>query len=161
MGRDLLARASELVGLHVADLTWIENGALVRLRRHKTATEAGTYFIGEEAAFALQAWLARASLVEGPVFQGLTAGGGLTGQALASRDVGRILKGLAARSGLAHADAVSGHSLRVGMAQDLVAADLDIAAVMQAGGWASPTMVARYMAKTHASRGAVARYYRR
>jgi hypothetical protein len=47
------------------------------------------------------------------------------------------------------------------MAQDLVAADLDIAGIMQAGGWASPTMVARYSEKITARRGAIARYYNR
>jgi hypothetical protein len=69
------------------------------------------------------------------------------------------LKGLARMGGMSD-DTVSGHSLRVGMAQDLVAANLDIASVMQAGGWRSPTMVARYTEKLTAQRGAVARFYR-
>jgi hypothetical protein len=60
---------------------------------------------------------------------------------------------------LPHAAAVTGHSLRVGMAQDLVAADLDVASVMQAGGWSTPRMVARYTEKLTAHRGAVARFY--
>jgi hypothetical protein len=47
----------------------------------------------------------------------------------------------------------------VGMAQDLVAADLDLASVMQAGGWTTPAMVARYTQKISATRGAVARFY--
>jgi hypothetical protein len=73
--------------------------------------------------------------------------------------VRRILKGLAVAARLGHGKTVSGHSLRVGMAQDLVAADMDLASVMQAGGWATPHMVARYTEKLTARRGAVARYY--
>jgi hypothetical protein len=46
------------------------------------------------------------------------------------------------------------------MAQDLVA-DLDMASVMQAGGWTTPRMVAKYTQKLTARRGAVARYYGR
>jgi hypothetical protein len=56
-------------------------------------------------------------------------------------------------------EAVGGHSCRVGMAQDLVAAGLDLAAVMQAGRWQSAAMVARYTAAQQAERGAVARFY--
>jgi hypothetical protein len=46
------------------------------------------------------------------------------------------------------------------MAQDLVAAGFDVVAIMPAGRWASPEMVARYTERLHAGRGAVARYYR-
>ncbi len=52
---------------------------------------------------------------------------------------------------------LSGHSSRVGAAQDLVAADLGIAEVMQAGGWKTPTMVARYTEHLAARRGAMSK----
>jgi site-specific recombinase XerD len=158
-GRDLLSRASELVAVTVADLEPAEGGMLVQVRRHKTSTQSHAYFIGPEAAEAVQAWLARAGITEGPVFQSLTKGGRATGRALTTRDVRRTLKALAVAARLSHGKDVSGHSLRVGMAQDLVAADMDIASVMQAGGWTTPCMVARYTEKLTARRGAVARYY--
>jgi hypothetical protein len=47
------------------------------------------------------------------------------------------------------------------MAQDLVAAGFDVVAIMQAGRWRSPEMVARYTERLHAGRGAVAQYHRR
>jgi integrase len=159
VGRDLLARSSELVAITVDAITAVEDGALVSLRRRKTSTETIEYFIGLEAAQALDAWIERAGITEGPVFQSLRKNGKPTGRALDTRDVRRILKGRAQDARLGHADGVSGHSLRVGMAQDLVAADLDVASVMQAGGWASPTMVARYSSRITARRGAVARFY--
>jgi hypothetical protein len=80
-------------------------------------------------------------------------------------DVHDVLRKLARRAAPAlrrlgvAPDAVSGHSCRVGMAQDLVAAGLDVAAVMQAGRWQSAAMVARYTAAQQAERGAVARFY--
>jgi site-specific recombinase XerD len=89
----------------------------------------------------------------------LTKGGKATGRPLTTRDVRRTLKALAVTARLKHGKDVSGHSLRVGMAQDLVAADMDMASVMQAGGWTTPRMVARYTEKLTARRGAVARYY--
>lgn len=158
-GRDLLARASEMVTLTVADFEGTEDGALVRLRRHKTSTNTLTYFVGVEAAAGVKAWLAKAGITQGPLFQTLYKGGAATGRPLDTRDVRRILKGLAVTAGLKHGSDVSGHSLRVGMAQDLVAANMDLASVMQAGGWATPLMVSRYTEKLTARRGAVARYY--
>jgi site-specific recombinase XerD len=159
VGRDLLSRSSEIVEVTVADLEDAEHGMVVQLRRHKTSTESHTYFIGSEATEALKDWLARSRITEGPVFQSLTKSGRATGRPLTTRDIRRTLKALAVSARIGHGKAVSGHSLRVGMAQDLVAADLDIASVMQAGGWTTPRMVARYTEKLTANRGAVARYY--
>lgn len=159
VGRDLLARSSELVAIRVEDIDWLEDGALVSLRRSKTSTDTQSYFIGAAAASALRGWLDRAGIDAGLVFRSLSRAGRPKENSLDTRDVRRLLKGLARMGGIPD-DAVSGHSLRVGMAQDLVAANLDIASVMQAGGWRSPTMVARYTEKLTAQRGAVARFYR-
>jgi site-specific recombinase XerD len=161
VGRDLLARSGELVGLQAEVVEFNANGALLNLRRAKTSTDSHAYYLGREAATALQGYLSRAGITSGPAFQSMTKGGNVTGQALSTRDVRRILKSCAVRARLSHASTVSGHSVRVGMAQDLIAADLDIASVMQAGGWTTPRMVARYTERQSASRGAVARYYGR
>ena len=40
---------------------------------------------------------------------------------------------------------VSGHSLRVGAAQDLLIRGYDLAAIMRAGGWSNPSTVSRYL----------------
>jgi hypothetical protein len=47
------------------------------------------------------------------------------------------------------------------MSQDLVAAGADLAAVMQAGRWKTPTMPARSSEHLLAVKGAVAQYYQR
>lgn len=54
----------------------------------------------------------------------------------------------------------SGHSPRVGMAQDLAAARAELPELMDAGRWKSPKMPARYTRRQQAGRGAVAKYYR-
>jgi hypothetical protein len=73
--------------------------------------------------------------------------------ALASGEMSRTLKRLA-RQAVLEPSMVSGHSARVGMAQDLVARGADLPAVMQAGRWAMP---ARYAERLLAGRGAVVR----
>ena len=47
----------------------------------------------------------------------------------------------------------SSHSARVGAAQDMAAAGIDILALMQAGGWQSPNIVGRYIRKLDVLRG--------
>jgi hypothetical protein len=42
---------------------------------------------------------------------------------------------------------VSGHWLRVGAAQELIARGADISAIMRAGGWKTIEVVARYVQK--------------
>jgi hypothetical protein len=54
-------------------------------------------------------------------------------------------------------DRVSGHSTRVGAAQDLAELDIDLAAITQAGGWKSPRMPLQYAEKINAARSGMAR----
>jgi site-specific recombinase XerD len=160
-GRDLLARSSELIALEVKAFNFEENGATVAMRRAKTSTETRTYWIGPDAADALKNWLTRSGITEGAVFRSVGKGNLFRGNRLDSRDVRRILKRRAVNASLRHAANVSGHSLRVGMAQDLAATNIDIGSIMQAGSWKSISMVARYTEGVTARRGAVARFYGR
>lgn len=163
IGRDLLTRASELVSLAREDVEFTaDGGALVSLRRYKTSTEARLYKVGPDAAAALKAWLAGSGIASGPVFRSITRGGMVTDRALSVRDVGRILKALGGRAKLDPmlAARLSGHSLRVGMAIDLVAASVPSTAILQAAGWTTPRMLARYTERLETDRGAIAQYYR-
>jgi hypothetical protein len=71
--------------------------------------------------------------------------------------VPRILKKMADRAGV-DATRISGHSCRVGMAQDLVSAGAELPALMTAGRWKTATMPARYVEKLAEGRGAMATY---
>ena len=54
-----------------------------------------------------------------------------------------------------------GHSARIGMAQDLMAAGVSLGALMVAGRWKSTKMAARYTQNVAAGQGAVAQWYDR
>jgi len=54
-------------------------------------------------------------------------------------------------------DQVSGHSVHVGAAQDLLALNIDLSAIMQAGRWKSSRMPMRYGEEILAARGGMAR----
>lgn len=59
----------------------------------------------------------------------------------------RILKKLAARAGFTpeEVSGISGHSLRVGAAQQLTINGVQLLPIMRAGGWRSMNVVARYV----------------
>ena len=162
ISRDMLARRSEVVALQVEDVQFADDGsATVLVRRSKTdATGQGSVlWLSPRTAKALRAWLDGAGISEGVVFRSVGKGGAVGG-ALDAGDVARRFKVLAERAGI-DAALISGHSARVGMAQDLVAHGAELPEVMQAGRWKSPTMPARYAERLSAGRGAVAQYYGR
>jgi hypothetical protein len=65
------------------------------------------------------------------------------------------MKRLARQLGL-NAKDIAGHSLRIGAAHDLVSSGFGLPAVMQAGGWNSPTMPAMYTRELAAKQSAMA-----
>ena len=161
--RDLLARRGEVVALDLDDLQRADGGAGTALIRHSKTDQAGAgevRWLSPRTVTQLRRWLKAAEIHDGPVFRPVNKAGIVGATALTGGDVPRILKRLAARAGLDPVG-ISGHSARVGMAQDLVAGGADLPAVMQAGRWKSPTMPARYAERLLAGRGAVAGYHDR
>jgi hypothetical protein len=73
--------------------------------------------------------------------------------------VAEILKRVAGFVGMEPKEVahVSGHSVRVGATQDLLALNIDLASVMQAGRWKSNRMPMRYGENVLAARGGMAR----
>ena len=57
-------------------------------------------------------------------------------------------------------DGLSGHSTRVGAAQDMIAAGIGLPAILQAGRWKSSAMVNRYGERLLARNGAAAQLAR-
>ena len=68
------------------------------------------------------------------------------GEALDESQVPRIFRAMAERAGLPAETVrrISGHSPRVGAAQDMIASGIATPAIMQAGRWKSASMVQRY-----------------
>jgi integrase len=150
---DTLCRRSELVALRLADLQRTSDGSgTILIRQSKTDQEGEgmVRYVAADTMAHLEAWIAAAGLIDGPLFRAVLKGGKIGG-ALHACEVPRIFKELAGDA------AVSGHSARVGAAQDMVKASLGVAEVMQAGGWQSATMVSRYTKHIEARRSGAAR----
>ena len=148
--RDGLLRRSEAHLLTWADVDFRNNGtALLQLHRSKTDQEGEgvVLYIGKHAADALRAIRPAEELLDlqAPVFN------------LSPQQIGRRVTAAAKAAGLG--EGFTGHSGRVGMAQDLVKSGVELPALMTAGRWKSSKMPARYTERQAADRGAVARYY--
>ncbi len=79
---------------------------------------------------------------------------------LSTSAVSRIIKRRLIAIGIDPAG-YSAHSTRVGKVQDLLADGVDLFGAMDAGGWATPAMPARYGERILAGRGAVAQQHKR
>jgi integrase len=154
---DTLLRRSELVALLVEDLARTEDGSgTVLVRRSKGDQEAqgAVKYLAPDTMGYVDAWLTAARLAEGPLFRPVTKGGRAGETALEDQEVRRLFRDLAAAAGIKLVRPPSGHSTRVGAAQDMIAAGLELGEVMQAGSWKTVTMPARYSERLLVKRGA-------
>ena len=161
---DAMLRRSELVALEVVDVTLDRGGsASLLVRRAKTDPEGGgaVLYLHGDTVRMLKDWLAASGIGPGPLFRAVRKDGSVGG-ALHPGQVPRIYKAMARRAGLPKevVRRLSGHSPRVGAAQDMVAAGVGIAAIMQAGRWRSPRMVQRYTERLLARRNGAAQLAR-
>lgn len=164
--RAMLARRSEIAALEFEAITFGSDGdATVLIAKSKTdqAGEGRVLYLPPETVLALQGWLSAAGITSGHVFRGIRKGCRVRSSGMDAGEVSRLLKDMCKAAGI-DADSlanVSGHSCRVGMAQDLVADGADLAGIMQAGRWKTAAMPARYAEHGLAAKGAVAQYYKR
>ena len=151
LGYELLTRRSELVALRTDDLEERGDGTLrVLIRRSKSDPfgEGRLAFTSVKTAGLVRDWNDwRGTGIDWlfcPIYQGRAINRGLE-----ITTVKRLVKNAAKRVGLdpAEVDAFSGHSMRVGAAQDLLTRGFDTAAIMRAGGWKSINVLARYLEK--------------
>ena len=145
---DALLRRSELVSLQVADLSMEPDGsATLLVRRGKTdpGGEGAVLYLAPDTVSLVLAWLDGSGVREGCLFRAVSRYG-RTGRGLDPGQVPRIYKSMARRAGLGEevVAGLSGHSPRVGAAQDMIALRVELPAIMQAGRWKSTAMVQRY-----------------
>ena len=146
--RDALLRRQEPAALTWADITRQEDGSgRLAVRRSKTDQEASgaLLYLGPRAMRDLAAIKPPKSTSGARVF------------ALAAGQISRRIVAAARAAGLG--EGFSGHSLRIGMAQDLAAAGTTLSELMQAGRWTSSSMPALSTRSQSAGRGAVAKYH--
>ena len=150
LGYDFLARRSELVAICSEDLTLTQDGALKGIIRRSKTDQYGRgrlVFGSERSAKLLKKWLRLKPIEIQPVFCEINHGRCLD-RAICDWQVNEIIqRGIVKvkRHPRPSDLDVSGHSLRVGAAQDLLIKGHDTAAIMRAGGWTEPSTVARYL----------------
>ena len=142
-----LLRRSELVSLTVSDVLEEINGtATVLVRRSKADPEGrgATVYLARDSVGRVREWSQRSGVCDGRLFRSLCRG--VVGAGLDASQVPRIFKAMAKRAGVSGAvvQHISGHSTRVGAAQDMVASGIGMAAILHAGRWKTTTMVNRY-----------------
>ncbi|WP_334163732.1 tyrosine-type recombinase/integrase [Phenylobacterium sp.] len=148
LGYDSLCRAFELVALRAEDLAAREDGtATIRVRFTKGALHEGRQiaFVSAVGLRDVRAWLAAAGIAHGPILRPV-CGRVVYDRPMAVRTVSHRLGVLAELAGLdiQGAGALSGHSLRVGAAQDMAVAGGTLLQLMRAGRWRSLQSVALY-----------------
>jgi integrase/recombinase XerD len=148
LGYDTLSRRSEIVSIDVEDVSASSKGAKIIVRRSKNDQfGAGRIaHISPNAFTILQDWLKSAGVVNGPIFRGIKHNR-VDSCALNAHSISRIVKLAAERAGLSQDEIqkLSGHSMRIGAAQDMMTAGFDILPIMAAGGWKTTNVVARYI----------------
>ena len=158
---ETLARRGELVALQVKDLDFHPDGtgqALIRRGKTDAEGQGRVAYLSRETVRWLTIWLEHAKISEGPIFRRLI-GRGEIGDALHPGSIAPIFKRVAQWIGMParFVAQVSGHSTRVGAAQDLAELDIDLAAITQAGGWKSTRMPLQYAEKINAARSGMGR----
>ena len=151
---DTLCRRSELVSLRVEDIQWqavspITGISRILLRRSKTDPYArGRWLeLGITATNALISWLDISEFKEGPIFRSENKRAQGSEEALTSGQVNRIFKRLAKEANLPNdlVNSISGHSIRVGAALDLMHQGASMPLIMQKGRWSKTDTVMRYL----------------
>ncbi|HEV2702910.1 MAG TPA: tyrosine-type recombinase/integrase [Steroidobacteraceae bacterium] len=158
---DTMARRAELVALDVADIRFMPDGSgTVLIRRSKTDQEGqgAMGYLSRDTVRWLCIWLTNAKITQGAVFRRLV-GQHRVGERLHADIISDIYKRVARWVGLPAklVAQVSGHSIRIGATQDLLALNIDLGSVMQAGRWKSTAMPMRYGEQVLAARGGMAR----
>lgn len=145
--RDAMLRVSECAALVWSDIETAPDGSgRLLIRRSKTDLdgEGSVQFVSPQTMAAL-ASIRNGAPAELRVFE------------LSPNQISLRIKQAALAAGLG--DGFSGHSPRVGMAQDLARVGVELPSLMTAGRWRSPMMPARYTRNETADRGAVAQFY--
>ena len=145
VGYDTLCRSSELSWMEVEHLDLLAGTVYIPRAKNDPWGDGRVAGLSRATVGRVQDWLDASGLHRGPLFRGLhlqRLGEG----SLDTSSIRRIIKRCARRAGLdEEAAGLSGHSMRVGGAQDLLLDGHDTIAIMTAGGWKNVDVVARYV----------------
>ena len=160
VGYDTLCRRSELVALRVEDLSELEGGAmsiLVRRAKNDPFGDGRLGYLTSKTVKLLKRWLKVSKIRDGWLFRRIY-GARIGDNYLNPFTINRIIKELAEAAKLEKSlvRQLSGHSMRVGAAQDMMTSGIGILPVMQAGGWRSMNIVGRYVQNASVEQNGIA-----
>ncbi|MDF3983288.1 tyrosine-type recombinase/integrase [Luteibacter sp. PPL201] len=165
MASDTLCRESELVAIRVEHLhhnrrrnTWSLHVTFSKTNQDGVAPDYR--FVSLETIARVRAWQAAANISEGALFRpvgGRPKVDGDPADALLPQEVARIFRRRAKAAGLENATSISGHSARIGSANDLSEHSATGIQIQQAGGWKTDRMVTYYTRRSSAGVNAMAK----
>ena len=126
----------------------IETSSIL-LRKSKTDQDStGKWlYLSPRAHLALVEWMKELAEGQEYLMVGIDRGGRISRSSLGSGQVNRIYKRIARHAGLDELaiERISGHSMRVGAAQDLLNSGASMPIIMQRGRWSKTDTVMRYL----------------
>ena len=149
---DTLCRRSELVSLRVKDVKVnikndIETSSIL-LRKSKTDQDStGKWLhLSPRAHLALAEWIKKLPDGQEMLYCGLNRALDISPQ-IGAGQINRIYKKIARKAGLDESaiEGISGHSMRVGAAQNLLNSGASMPIIMQKGRWSKTDTVMRYL----------------
>ena len=149
---DTLCRRSELVNLSMEDLkiTHSNDEKIIQLILRKSKTDPEGYgrplYLNKEAQIAIYEWIKKSNIKSGKLFRAIY-GQNKIKEDLNLGQINRIYKKYASTTNLSKEQIakISGHSIRVGSAQDMMISGASLPILMTRGRWKKPDTALRYV----------------
>ena len=154
---DALLRIGEAVAIDCEHITTEADGS-GRLAIHRSKTDqegkGASLYLTARTVEAIRQLQARAGYTVGPLFRRMLKGDRMSTDRLTVDGARLAIKASAKQAGI---EGVSGHSLRIGTAQELAQRGATLVELQNAGRWTDSQMPAHYTRQQAAGKGAVAR----
>jgi integrase len=145
-------RRSEIINIHYEHINWKNEGIEILLPISKTdQTHEGQYCAipyGNDLLCpvkALEAWLEKSNITAGAIFRRIMKNQMISDASLTALSVNHIIHRCAILANLPHADEITPHSLRRGLATSAAQANASIKTIMRAGRWKQVNTVMEYI----------------
>ncbi len=150
---DSMCRRSELVSLRVSDVVIDPENKTVKIKLRRSKTDQDGFgrwlHLGNDSQKAIIEWIKASGVSHGMLLRGVSRGEKIT-EGLSAAQINRIYKRIASNSKVDQSMVrhISGHSMRVGAAQDLLKSGASLPMMMQRGRWSKADTVMRYLENT-------------
>lgn len=145
-------RRSELVSLDWEQVSFVNDGLVIKLLRSKTdQTGEGDDCViptGREPLCPIRAlihWRKELGEYDGPVFRGVTKTNTIKTTRMAPKSINEIVRAVAKETGILTWDEMSSHSLQRGFATEAARLGASMPAIQRHGRWRSVKMVVEYI----------------